>query len=237
MINLEDRLRRRQVGPVQRTVGNALHALAGHPVQDNQDDLATKIALLEYEHQLKQDPLDDQLKQARIAALVRTKPPVNPHVEAMKIKDMQSRIRARNTPKPPQTVTTETQVPFSDISAAGNVLAKSPKDWQEAGMATKTPGTGLFGTGVGPSWGWGSKPDVMTPNSDAEAMIERARNVIANPIRKSTRTSNYVPFQGESEPVEMTPESTYDPAAEFEDLINKGYSEDEAYAILAQKGA
>ena len=69
MINLQDRLKQRQVGPVQRTFGNALHALAGHPVQDNQDDLAEKIALLEYQERLKQNPLDDEYTRAKIDKL------------------------------------------------------------------------------------------------------------------------------------------------------------------------
>lgn len=52
MDDLYSRVQRRQVGPMQRTIGNTLHALAGNPVKNNDDDLETKIALLEYRDQL-----------------------------------------------------------------------------------------------------------------------------------------------------------------------------------------
>lgn len=57
-----------QTAGVARNVKGGLMTLFGAPPKQD-DDLSTKIALLNYEHNLKKDPLDDQLKQARITGI------------------------------------------------------------------------------------------------------------------------------------------------------------------------
>lgn len=175
---------------LRRNIGNIGNAAIQKMVKANEDKQA----------------LQDKIKAALIEGVVGGKIQAKPGVDLSNLNNIDTndigsvlgQMGKNFTPvKTPATTTSinYSQVPFSDIKAASDVLGRTPDQYAAAGMADPNPdavnilgwntgrkkGTGFMGMGFGP----GSQKAPPILNSTAQSIQNAARRTIQNPTRKT----------------------------------------------------
>lgn len=199
---------RSRVHPVRKAIGNALITLGTGKIQPDKDnDLLDRLALMDYRESLKSRQ-PDPYKQAQIA-------------------NLKSITENRGKPR---VTTTESRIPFNQFTDAVKYAKATPEELAEEGLMTKIePQRELFNPMT-----WFRKP-TYEPTEIGQRLVSESTDIVRNPVRKSTRFLGFgdqMPEQPQQEDSGFSSEEKV-----FNSLLEQGYTEDEAYAILAKQGS